>query len=104
MKRSIWLFISVLLFLVTLVVVLSFEDEAQIEIGSTGPVLPIVSVVEVSPATHRGVIQVHGEVQARWNSTMSSQVRGQIIKLSNSALVGAKVKKDELLIEIEATP
>jgi RND family efflux transporter MFP subunit len=58
-------------------------------------------VKEVSPSLHPMVIQAEGFVSSKWQTTLSSQVTGRVIEVSDKLLVGNRFKQGDVLVKIE---
>lgn len=59
-------------------------------------------VKQVSPSLHPMVIQAEGFVSSKWQTTLSSQVTGRVIEVSDKLLVGNQFKQGDVLVKIEA--
>ncbi len=58
-------------------------------------------VKEVSPSLHHMVIQAEGFVSSKWQTTLSSQVTGRVIEVSDKLLVGNKFNQGDVLVKID---
>lgn len=64
-------------------------------------VLPIVDVVEVSPEDHVTSIESFGTVQSYFETTLTPQVSGRIIEVSDAFRVGQLVREGDVLARID---
>ncbi len=62
-----------------------------------------VSVLEVTPQKVDDIVIGHGQVNARWETTLSSEVEGRVIKVSDALLSGMKFNKGDVLAVIDST-
>lgn len=101
-KQRKWLFAAVLFLLAVFAVLIMMDDTADVSQRELDVVLPEVSVVSVTSATHSGYIEAFAEITPRWQTVLSAQVDGEIIEMSPLALVGQRVTKGDLLVAIES--
>lgn len=99
--RKVWLLASLAIFTLVIGLLIWVEDVADIQHKKTQVYLSLVSVATVKPASHSGVIQVYAEVKPRWSTTISAQVSGECVRVTDRALAGQRVEKGELLLRIE---
>ncbi len=66
-------------------------------------VIPVVSIADVSPEDHTPPVRSFGTVQSYFETTLTPQVTGEIVEVSEQFKVGVMVKKGELLARIDAT-
>lgn len=66
-------------------------------------VIPLVNVLEVSPADHAAQVLSFGTVQSYFETTLTPQVTGEIISVSESFRVGMMVEKGAVLARIDDT-
>jgi RND family efflux transporter MFP subunit len=100
-RRKQWLFASLTLLLLTLVLLGVLEDRVNIEQAVAAPYLPPVSVVTRQPGNYPSVIHVSGEIKPRWSTTLQAMVSGECINVTDRALAGQKVNQGDLLVAIE---
>ncbi|MGH1377029.1 MAG: efflux RND transporter periplasmic adaptor subunit [Alphaproteobacteria bacterium] len=62
-----------------------------------------VSVIEVTPQTVDDIITGHGQVNARWETTLSSEVQGRVIHVSDALLSGMTFNKGDVLVVVDPT-
>ena len=60
-----------------------------------------VPIKELRTQSVHDRIIAHGTIQPRWQTTLSSEVSGRVLIVSDQLLDGAVFKKDQLLVEIE---
>lgn len=96
-----WLTIAIGLLLLAIAAIGLSEDTADITKKETTPYYPPVSVLEVVPKDHAGVITVFAEITPRWSASLKAHIGGEIIKVTNQALAGQAVAQEDLLIRIE---
>lgn len=65
-------------------------------------VVPVVSVMRPTPATHRAQIGTTGTVQPRTQINISPQVSGRVVYASPNLIAGGSFKAGEILLRIEA--
>ncbi len=85
--------------IVTAVVVTSTpegETKTQLALVSGMP----VTIKTVIPGNYPATISVLGEVVPQWESTVKSEVNGQIVFISDRLRVGEMVKRNELLVQV----
>jgi RND family efflux transporter MFP subunit len=58
-------------------------------------------VAKTSPAQHPLIIPAEGFVSSRWQTTLSSQVAGQVVEVSNKLLVGNQFAQGDVLLKID---
>lgn len=66
-------------------------------------VIPVVSVSEVSPEDHTPPILSFGTVQSYFETTLTPQVTGEIVEVSDQFRAGVMVKKGDVLARIDVT-
>ncbi|WP_114784822.1 efflux RND transporter periplasmic adaptor subunit [Botryobacter ruber] len=94
--------ISALILLVSIgitVVVFMTEPEAQREGASINTAM-LVDVVQVNRDDYTPTVVATGTVQAAKDITLSTQVGGEVIRISENFTPGAFVKKNEVLLQI----
>lgn len=62
-----------------------------------------VDVLVLHATAQRDVIETFGQVQARWQVSLQSEVTGRVLDVADAALVGAVVQKGDTLATIEDT-
>ncbi|PRY03955.1 RND family efflux transporter MFP subunit [Pontibacter ummariensis] len=99
-KKTILISVAVLLVsaVVTLFVFMT-EPEAQRE-AATKKTAMLVDVVEVNRGDYTPTVIATGSVQAAKDITLSPQVGGEIISVSENFIPGSFVKKGEVLLQI----
>lgn len=60
-------------------------------------------IVSVKPQTVTDIITGHGQVKARWETTLSSEVSGRILSVSDKFLSGAEFNKGDVLAVVDDT-
>lgn len=63
-----------------------------------------VKVREVRFQTVNDVVTGHGQVSARWQTSLTSEIGGRILSVSDQLLVGAKFSRGDVLATVETTP
>lgn len=101
MNRKRWLLLSCFLLVAVVGLLVTLEDEAEVEQSANQPYWPPVSVVNPSSAAHDGVIVVPAEIKPRWNVMLKSQVSGEVLELSPKARAGESVKEGQWLLKVE---
>lgn len=94
---------SIVILLVSAVitsVIFLTEPEAQQE-GATRKTAMLVDVIPVEKGTYRPTIVATGAVQASKDITLSPQVGGEVIMISENFTPGAYVNKGEVLLQID---
>ncbi|MGH1378564.1 MAG: efflux RND transporter periplasmic adaptor subunit [Alphaproteobacteria bacterium] len=103
MKNKIWLLSALIILGVIVAVVLSMEDTANVTEKTEGEYLPKVSYIQAKARKNSGQVRTLAEVQPRWSAELKAQVSGELISVETNALAGQKVKKGDLLIQIEGS-
>ncbi len=62
-----------------------------------------VTVSNITSQKIDDIIIGHGQVSARWQTTLASEVTGRVLKVSEKLLSGAQFKKGDVLAVIDAT-
>jgi len=62
-----------------------------------------VPTIELRTESIQDRIIANGTIQPRWQTTLSSEVSGRVLSVSNQLLEGAKFKQGQPLIEIESS-
>jgi len=67
------------------------------------PAVPILQVETIlaTPQSYDVIIESYGTIQPRTQGTLTAQVNGEIIKVSNSLLQGSFFEKGDVLLEID---
>jgi len=102
-NRKWWLFASLSVLILIIVIVDDLEDTAEIEQKQESQYLPPVFIVEPDPQDNKGTIQTYAEIKPCWAMTLKSQVSGKVEQIFDRALAGEQVKKGDLVIRIEAS-
>ncbi len=67
------------------------------------PVVPLVEQILVSPDDHAPPVKSYGTVESFFETSLTSQVSGQILEVSERFRVGETVEKDHVLVKIDPT-
>lgn len=62
-----------------------------------------VNVQRIQPQAVKDIITGYGRVSPRWETTISGEVNGRVLHVSEKFLSGAEFNKDDVLAEIDAT-
>lgn len=107
-KRPIKQWVMIVLAICVLTVVLLFnylkinaENNRQMPVRAQKTQSPVVEVVPVSAAQYQAKVTSYGEAVPHYALTLAAQVSGQIEQLSVNFESGKRVKKGELLIQLE---
>ena len=99
-KKTFFISAAILLAsIIITVVVFKTEPEAQRE-GASIKTAMLVDVVQVNRGDYKPVIVATGTVQAAKDITLSTQVGGEVIRISDNFTPGSFVKKGEVLLQI----
>ena len=66
--------------------------------------LPLVEVVEVSISTEPFIVQGNGLVEAAREVTISPEVAGKLVRVSDRLVEGGRLRKGDLLVKIDPRP
>lgn len=102
MSKNKTVIISLLILLLSAVVtfiIFSTEPEAQRE-GATKKTAMLVDVVQVNSGNYMPTVVATGNVQAAKDITLSPQVGGEVVHLSENFIPGSFVEKGETLLRI----
>lgn len=102
MSKNKTLIISAVIFLISAVItfiIFMTEPEAQRE-GATIQTAMLVDVVQVSQGNYTPVVIATGNVQAAKDITLSTQVGGEVVEISENFIPGAFVKEGDVLLQI----
>ena len=66
-------------------------------------VIPAANYVESTADSYSPPVRTFGTVSSYFETTLNAQVSGRIIEVSPEFQVGTKVKKDDVLVRIDAT-
>lgn len=69
--------------------------------GEVSPSVLSVATVKVEPDFYRSLIRSQGVIKPRWQTNLSSEVSGRVLKVSDQLLVGSRFKKGEVLALID---
>lgn len=95
------LFTTIILCVVAFILVLSLEPQKEISTKEKEEKRRIISVESIMPADNIARIKLLGEAVPEWQATIKSKVEGVITYVSSNFRVGARVKKGEVLLEVE---
>lgn len=95
------LFIAIGILIAVFVLLALMEDTVEITKKEAVAYRPPVSVLEVTPQNHQGVIKVFAEIKPHWSVNLKAHVGGEVIEVSAQALAGEKVQQGAKLIRIE---
>ncbi len=90
------------LFILAIITLVLLDEESTGE--SVVPVAvpnPTVSYVNVETASYAAVVEAMAEVNPRYQSTIRSRVRGEVIELNEDFIAGNTVSKGDLLLQVE---
>ena len=73
------------------------------ETGPKEKVMPRVTVQEIAPVSATDLVQGQGQVRARWQTTLASEVRGRVRTVSEGFQAGSLFAKGDLLATVDAT-
>jgi RND family efflux transporter MFP subunit len=76
------------------------EDKKE-TVSQVKPVLPLVSVVEVTKKNQQAKISAFGEVKARYELNVAAEVSGKVLKLGNDFQIGKRLRKGALLVKLD---
>lgn len=62
-----------------------------------------VSIFKVAPGTYPARVKAYGEVNAKWTTTLRSQVEGRIVMINENLLPGRRLKAGETILELDMT-
>ncbi|MGL1956342.1 MAG: efflux RND transporter periplasmic adaptor subunit [Colwellia sp.] len=102
-KSSVMLVFSIIVFIVVIVLLNLNKDTIEIEKSTQDLARQLVSVEKAVTQSANAKIKIFTEVKPRWQVTLTASIRGTIIHVYDNALVGEKVNKGEVLMEIEST-
>ncbi len=100
----VWVFIGVaLLCSLVILAVLSEQPDTSVSLKDQDRQIGAmpVSVRVVEAKSYPAIIKSFGEIVPLWQTTVRAQVNGKVIFLSDNLRVGRKVKKGELLVQLE---
>lgn len=100
-SRKWWLLASFIILLSVIVIIAILEDIAQVEEKDEPQYLPPISIVNPQSQDNKGIILTYAEIKPRWATTLKAHVSGEIEHVFDQALAGERVKKGDLLIQIE---
>ena len=73
------------------------------ETSPTEKVMPRVTVQEIAPVSATDPVQGQGQVRARWQTTLASEVRGRVRTVSEGFHAGSLFAKGDVLATVDAT-
>jgi len=80
---------------------LMIASKPQPEKVAEAPAPSRISVIESSPGSYRSTVISQGNVTPRWETSLTSEVSGQVISVSDKLLTGASFKRGEELARID---
>lgn len=95
------LFISLAILSAVIGLLFILEDEVDIEKKEQKVFYPKVSVQEVNNANNQAFISGYTQIKPRWKANLKALIDGDIVKFNENALEGKRVKKGELLLQID---
>lgn len=103
-KKVQWIsFVLAFLIFVVIIFSLPYEPQQDYTLSEQAAVPTPVSVMLVTAKKHQAKVAALGEVKPRWQSEVRAFVRGKTKFLSERALAGKTVKKNEVLASIDDT-
>ena len=103
-RKMQWIsFILAFLIFVVIFFSLPYEPQQDLSVSEQVEAPAPVSVMLVAAKKHQAKIAALGEVKPRWQSEVRAFVRGKAIFISEKALAGKIVKKNEVLATIDDT-
>ena len=66
-------------------------------------VMPRVTVLAIAPVSATDLVRGQGQVRARWQTTLASEVRGRVRTISEGFHAGSVFAKGDLLATVDAT-
>jgi len=100
-NRKWWLLASLIILILVVGWLIVLEDAIEIEKEQQAQYSPPVSIIEIQPGSHKGLIQTYAEIKPRWEATIKSQVNGKIVRIDKKAFAGESINKGDVLIRIE---
>ena len=95
------LFIALALILLSVTALALLEESVDADVLATIPTPPVVSTLLVKPEAHRGMIEALAKVEPRWNVSVRTRVKGNVIAASEYPLAGMHVNQGDTLYNIE---
>ena len=100
-NRKWWLLASLIILILVVGWLIVLEDAIEIEKEQQAQYSPPVSIIEIQPGSHKGLIQTYAEIKPHWEATIKSQVNGKIVRIDKKAFAGESINKGDVLIRIE---
>lgn len=76
------------------------SETVTLDSPSAASALP-VDVMVLRAQSETDIVVSYGQMQARWQATLRSEVSGRVMSVSDAALVGANVRKGDILAVVE---
>ncbi len=93
---------SILLAIIGCVVTLNVREELHKDNSTPKPMRVVVHKVQAQSVDD--AVIGHGQISARWQTTLSSEVTGRVIDVSENLLVGETFQKGDVLVTLAAAP
>ena len=100
-NRKWWLLASLIILILVVGWLIVLEDAIEIEKEQQAQYSPPVSIIEIQPGSHKGLIQTYAEIKPHWEATIKSQVNGKIVRIDKKAFAAESINKGDVLIRIE---
>ncbi|NIO28572.1 MAG: efflux RND transporter periplasmic adaptor subunit [Candidatus Latescibacteria bacterium] len=84
-----------------LIAVVMIKSRAPVKTRPSSEYAPLVRVVETQPGTHQLVVRTHGTVTPRTESSLVSEVSGQVVDIAPSFASGGFFEKGDVLLKID---
>ncbi len=81
-----------------------FSGDSEDEIRSTNNGLARVTVMSLAPQSQVVPVVSHGNVSARWQSVLTSDVSGRVTHVSPALFIGGEFKQGDVLLRIDNGP
>ncbi len=101
MSRVFWIICSIGLLILVFFALGWMEDTIDIVEKEQEDYRPKISVVAVQITAHAGTIRTLAEVKPRWSATLKAHVDGEVIEVSEKAMAGEQIEKNDVLVRIE---
>ena len=99
-KKSLGLLFIALFIFIAIILLDSNDEEPILSVKDS---LTRVSVINAQAKAHDISLSSQGRIDARWRSTLTSEVGGEVLFISPKALVGGKFSKGDILLSIDDT-
>ncbi|MCV6626682.1 MAG: efflux RND transporter periplasmic adaptor subunit [Cellvibrionaceae bacterium] len=101
-RRWQWLALAVLLLIAAFALLWLLDQQNQRQaVAVSEKNLPQVTVLELSPATHRARVAALSEAKARNSAELRTQTAGQIMSLSEDFLPGKQIQRGTVLVQLQ---